>query len=342
MSAGDDEMKIGLSAADITELLNRIRSAPAAQAPAGDVLSTLAKAITAVVPAGKQQNVSNDILRALDDMTIPPDSADKLRPHFEKVGFKLEPRQATDQNNAKKQRPYVAAVSSDLEVVVLHLPRWFLETADGVPFLMFTLKNLSDRHGRIISDSVDWIEPAYHEHLQALSVRQYTWMFVPWSDFKSVFLDQRTIDVALKLTALRVAGKMNGAAAPPPSKPSDDEIEKIVGFLSELAQNDENYLKGLVANAELPNPIKDRIKAGFRGNSENDVRHLLKVLLVANQYPANHEKAGDTFLGRMLLHELEGLGDPAGATFAKIIVDRALVQRKEDLVKARARLGGGD
>jgi hypothetical protein len=331
-----------LSEKAIDQVFEGLQSAPSAAAASTTVASAVHSLSSVLTPGAAAAPVDplSAIWRALDDMTIPPQHVEQLTPLFKAIGLNLKDDAVADPDDAKVSRRFTSAVGHGTEIAVLHLPGAILRMPKAVGVFRHSLSNIWNRHGRVISDT-DWVQLGIRKSLQTDPPADRSWMWVPWGDLETVFSGNVTIEDALSLRAL--LAKKNGAAAPVPARTLDDDIKDIVDILTRQALVTKAYFEDLVNKADWTDLLKARVQGALGGNPAKDAQALVNILRAANLYSANHlTRKGDTFLGWVLLSELDGLGDPDGATLAKIIVDRGLVQQKEGLDKAKARLGGGD
>ena len=360
MTAPSPEDITQLSDADIQQLAEGLASAPATEA-AATTSSRVASVLSKFVKA--PTNTLDDLLGALDDLTVPAPLLNRLEPFFTGIGFALSRAQVKDPFDEKKSRPYTAAVGKDVEVVVLHLPKWVVpQSVQVFGILMQAIDNIKDRNGRIISEGLDRAPMAFRVGLNAVSKRETnSWIFVPWGDIKEVLAGDTTIEKAFVIPqsamppamgapaagAPIVAPGPQAAVAPRPDKalnleiPHDDQ-ELIVTIFVTAADGDDNFFPALVQATDWPDKLRTKANAKWTGNAENDARQLLKFLLALNRYPVGGGRQGDTYLGWVLLHFLESLGDPAGQFIARIIVDYKLVNGIKELQAAKDRLPKDD
>ncbi len=278
-------------------------------------------------------------------MTIPPRLVDKLQPLFDAIGFKLVSASVKDPYNQAKTRSYTAAIGKDVEVVVLHLPSWVLQTADAIAFLMQATTNIRDRHGRIISEGLDRAAIGYRMTLQSVSERETNfWMFVPWGDIEEAFSGQTPVKTVFAIPP-----------TPPPLKDNEPtvgaralrldvdraDLEAIVQIFITEAGLDKNFFPALVQLSDCPEPLKAQFSSGWTGNARDDAWHLLNVLVARNRYDFTHKHHGDTYLGWLLLGLLDSVGNPSDETLARIVIKYSLVNGEKDLQGAKARLPGG-
>jgi len=323
-----------LSEADINQVANSVESAPAL--PTSPALGSFLSRVF------NPPNTSNDILRALDDMTIPPQAMEKLQPLFAEIGLNLEKDFVTDPFNHTKTRSYTAAKGKDIGVVVLlHLPGWVLQTSDAIGFLTNAIANIRDRHGRIISLNVDRPAFGYRTFLQSVSDREANnWMFVPWGDVEEALSGQTPIHKVFSISLSGPPASKQPAVAPPRYLQLEKaDIDAIVEIFVAETLVDPNFFAGLVAASDWPNPLKVKANAGPRGNAEDTARFLLNLLVLWNRYDFKHPHGGDTYLGQLLLRLLDSFGSPS-QTFAEIIVKYRLVNDANDLQIAKDKLPG--
>jgi hypothetical protein len=331
-----DDADTNLSEAELDKVAESLASAPPTQTVAPPTSPSLSLFLSKVL---SPPNTSNDILRALDDMTIPSQVAEKLQPLFAALGLSLEREVVTDPHNNTKKRFYTAAKAENVEVVaVLHLPPWVLQTSDAIPFLTSAITNISDRHGRIISIGVDAPTYGYKPALQSVSDRvPNSWMFVPWA-YVLETLDNITPTATVFEVILPAKGP-GPAVAPAARKwPLDQaDIDAIVDIFVKEAALDPDFFKGLVAASDWPDPLITKANAGLKGNASNDAHFLLTLLTQWNRYNVKHQHEGDTYLGWMLLRLLPSLGTP-GETVADIILRYKLVSGAANIQAAKDRL----
>jgi hypothetical protein len=344
MSPGDGEKPGEFSQATINQVVGGLQSAPLAEATTTGVASAVRGLGAALTPS---QSISADplssIWRALDDMTIPPPLVQQLEPLLKEIGLTLEADSVPDPDDATKAHRFTNAVGLGTAIAVLHLPGSVLRMPQAVGVFRHSLSNIWSRHGRVISETTDWVQPGIRKGLQIDPPPDRSWMFVQWGDLESVFNGQVKIENALALSALLPNAKKNGVAAPAPAAGTlDDDIKDIIAIFVKQAIVTKEYFEGLVDKSDWSDSLKGKVQGALTGDPNKDAQALINILRAANLYAANHANKGDTFLGWLLLRELDGLGDPDGATLAKIIVARGLVQQKEGLAKAKARLAGGD
>ena len=356
MTAPTPEDITQLSDADIQQVAEGLASAPPTEAAATTTSHVLASLFSKFV---KTPNTLDDLLEALDDLTVPPPILNRLEPFFTGIGFALSRAQVKDPFDEKKSRPYTAAVGKGVEVVVLHLPNWVPQSVQVFGILMQAIDNIRDRNGRIISEGLDRAPMAFRVGLNAVSKRETnSWIFVPWGDIKEVLAGDTTIEKAFVIPqpamppadnnpAVGAPIVVRGPAAAPaanPPKPinlvdldvEQENKETIVKIFVTEAGIDDKFFSGLVQASDWPPPLKTKATSLITGNAETDAWQLLNLLVTRNEYPVAHKRHGDTYLGWVLLGLLESIGSPSDQKLARIIVDYKLVKGAADLEKAKA------
>ena len=353
MTAPAPEDITQLSDAEIQQVAEGLASAPATEAAATTTSHVLASLFSKFVKT-PTPNTLDDLLGALDDLTVPAPILNRLEPFFTGRGFALSRAEVKDPFDEKKSRPYTAAVGKGVEVVVLHLPNWVPQSVQVFGILMQAIDNIRDRNGRIISEGLDRAPMAFRVGLNAVSKRETnSWIFIPWGDIKEVLAGDTTIEKAFVIpqpvtppaagAPIMVPGPPAGPAASPP-KPMNlvdldvgqENKKTIVKIFVKEAGLDGNFFSALVQASDWPLALKTQAKSLFTGNAETDAWQLVNLLEARNQYPLTHNRNGDTYLGWVLLGLLESVGNPSDQKLARIIVDCELVKGAADLEKAKA------
>jgi hypothetical protein len=336
----DDDKVPSLSEDDIAGIERAVESAPPTQAAAS---TSRRGSVSALLHIGQDTTV--DILKELDNMTVPDPIVVRMEPLFEKIGFALAKMSVEDEYDQTKRRPYTAATKNGFELPLLHLPNWFLQTTDSIGFLKQAIEKIRDQHGRIISEGLPNAANGYRRALAAMSEREANlWMFVPWGDIEEAFNGKTAIETVFVIpqSALRGTVHEPPAAAPPLKLQLDKaDLDAIVNIFVIEAGIDQNFFKALVQNSDWPEPPKAQVRAGFTGNATNDGWYLLNFLVARNRYDIAHPHRGDTYLGWLLLSLLNSVGNPSDETLARIIIKYGLVTSPADLQRARDKLPGG-
>ncbi|MBV9829714.1 MAG: hypothetical protein JO001_29185 [Alphaproteobacteria bacterium] len=322
-----------LTEAVISQVLDYLKSAP----PASGLDSALAAARW-VTDLTKRNRGSTDFLDAMQDMSLPQAITVRLSPFFNAVGLKLETADLPDPYDLTTVRRYTAVRNSSIDMAILHLPQWFLQTTNSIGSLKQAIETISGYHGRVISDGLHATAGGYRRAFKSMSTREAnTWNFVAWNEIEEIFERRNSVQTVFDLpSTIQLNGKVD-PAADIQIKLSDKDEETIVQIFARAAANNSTWFDGVVAESsylslELRGQLQETVRTG---DNKTKAQKLLNQLKNWKRFGISDPHPEDTYLGRMLLRRLPFLGGEDREAIARIVLKYQLVTGEDDLQKAR-------
>jgi hypothetical protein len=346
---------MNLSDDQIKKMMGSVDTATASDKPIISGLTELGnKALDALAPA-KQYVPTDQLYLRLDDLQIPEVKRPDAEAAFKAEGFAVDQCLAVDLMYKTTKRPYTRARRADGAcLAVLHVPPEIFTVKSIVMALWPMIGNI-DAQIRFIARDLEAPTLIFNNFIMYATQQGKPIVFVPWSWFNDFLQKTGSTEQVFSLPEApkQPPGAPPPVAAPPvaplpAAKPAPlvypplqpEDRDRLITIWMERGLVNQQFFTQLVSDADWPAPFKNEMTAGFGNNAKGNAQHLLETLANWNRYNDPPERAGDTYLGWVLLRQLNAFGNPPGQDMARIILKYALVSREQDLKAATDRLKG--
>jgi hypothetical protein len=331
MIAGEQPEPPTLSEADIQRIANFLQSAPA-RGGSGRLFDLFSR-------LGLKRDETQT---ALADMSLPVSLEEQFITAFGGAALKLEKASVEDRWSSTLTRSYTKVLGPNVSLVLLSLPRWFLDDTSTIGNLYDAVFKILNVGGRIITQGrSDYPIQGWIDALEtSFSKNGVAWRFVDWNNIDRALAGKLTLHEVFRIQRRPGA---NGWATSEASglltlRLDADDKRLLIEILAPMYRRQRTLFGNLMNGADIPGWLQDQINLGLQLDNRASTIHFIEALADANSFAKESSHSGDTFLGWVLHELLQQVGNPVDEILVRIISDYELIKNEGVMANVRRKI----